>query len=146
MLAINGVYIVLSLPSATDRNVKVNETVETNDVAQAEFEPSPTEAIPAAPVEEDTAALVETVVSITGDSVVGNALYQSSYVRCLGLNAIGQGIFPKLAGQTAEKIAADLRAYRAGEKTGPMAGMMAPMAAGLSDGEIDNLAAFISGL
>jgi len=89
---------------------------------------------------------VENIVNTAGDAVGGATLYQSSCASCHGVNAEGLGIFPKLVGQTANKIAADLRAYRAGEKTGRMARMMVPISAGLSDGEIDNLAAFLSGL
>jgi len=140
------VYLVQSLLSTIKRNTTVGETVETPVVAQAEPEPSATEAAPAAPVVEDTAALVETVASIAGDAVGGAALYQSSCASCHGLNAEGQGIFPKLVGQTADEIAANLRAYRAGEKTGGNAAMMTPVAAGLSDQDIANLAAHIAAL
>jgi len=153
LLVIAIVYLVQSLLSTIKRNTTVGETVETPVVAQAEPEPSATEAAPAAPVVEDaapvvedTAALVETVASIAGDAVGGAALYQSSCASCHGLNAEGQGIFPKLVGQTADEIAANLRAYRAGEKTGGNAAMMTPVAAGLSDQDIANLAAHIAAL
>ncbi len=39
-----------------------------------------------------------------------------------------------------------LKKYKAGEQVGPMTSMMAPMAAGLSDADIENIAAYVSGL
>ena len=65
---------------------------------------------------------------------------------CHGVNAEGQGTFPKLAGKTAEEIAGRLKDYRAGKQVGARTAIMAPMAQGLSDADIDALARYIAGL
>lgn len=71
---------------------------------------------------------------------------QSLYTTCIGCHgAAGEGgVGPKLAGQTADNLTAKMKAYRAGEQVGPMTAMMAPMAASLTDDEIDALADYIT--
>ncbi|HID00173.1 MAG TPA: c-type cytochrome [Piscirickettsiaceae bacterium] len=69
----------------------------------------------------------------------------SSCAGCHGANGEG-GVGPKLIGLSAEKAKQLLTDYKAGKQLGPMTSMMAPMAAGLSDSDIDNLAAFIATL
>ncbi|RUM90405.1 MAG: cytochrome C [Thiomicrospira sp.] len=79
----------------------------------------------------------------------GNATAgQSSYSTCVGCHgAAGEGgVGPKLAGQSAADIKAKLHKYKAGEQVGPMTSMMAPMAAGLSDADIENIAAYVATL
>ncbi len=84
--------------------------------------------------------------AFAGDAEAGKALYNSSSCAgCHGANGEG-GVGPKLAGQSADAIKTKLHKYKAGEQVGPMTSMMAPMAAGLSDADIDNLAAFIATL
>ena len=53
------------------------------------------------------------------------------------------GTFPNLAGQKADYLAAQLKAFR--DKTRPSA-IMAPLAASLKDEDIANLAAYFSSL
>ena len=79
-----------------------------------------------------------------GDATAG----QSAYSTCVGCHgAAGEGgVGPKLAGQSAADIADKLKKYKAGEQVGPMTSMMAPMAAGLSDADIANIAAYTSSL
>ncbi|MFP4155080.1 MAG: c-type cytochrome [Halothiobacillaceae bacterium] len=84
--------------------------------------------------------------AIAADEAAGKQLYGSSCASCHGMNGEGQGMFPKLAGHSADEIVADLKAYKAGEKTGANAAMMAPMAAGLSDADMANLGAYIATL
>lgn len=55
-------------------------------------------------------------------------------------------IYPQLAGKAAADIESALKAYRAGERTGGMAAMMAPQAANLSDQDIADIAAHYSQL
>ena len=51
-------------------------------------------------------------------------------------------LWPNLAGQHAAYLAKQMRAFRSGERKDPV---MAPMATGLSDADIDDLAAFYAG-
>lgn len=53
-------------------------------------------------------------------------------------------MYPKLAGQHATYLESAIKAYRDGQRTGGNAVMMAPMAMGLSDADIANLAAYYS--
>ncbi|MGM0541599.1 MAG: c-type cytochrome [Pseudomonadota bacterium] len=73
---------------------------------------------------------------------------QAAYATCIGCHgAAGEGgVGPQLAGQTAADISAKLQMYKAGEQVGPMTSMMAPMAAGLSDADIENIAAYTASL
>ncbi|BBP44068.1 c-type cytochrome [Thiosulfativibrio zosterae] len=79
-----------------------------------------------------------------GDVAAG----QASYATCVGCHgAAGEGgVGPKLAGQAAADISHKLHQYKAGEQVGPMTSMMAPMAAGLSDADIANIAAYTASL
>ncbi len=84
--------------------------------------------------------------AFAGDAAKGQELFNSSSCAgCHGANGEG-GVGPKLAGQSADDIKAKLHKYKAGEQVGPMTSMMAPMAAGLSDADIDNIAAYIATL
>lgn len=83
--------------------------------------------------------------AFAGDAAAGKAIYGSSCAGCHGANGEG-GVGPKLAGQSAKDIADKMHKYKAGEQVGPMTSMMAPMAAGLSDADIENIAAFIATL
>lgn len=73
---------------------------------------------------------------------------QAAFSTCVGCHgAAGEGgVGPKLAGQDASAIKAKLHKYKAGEQVGPMTSMMAPMAAGLSDADIENIAAYVATL
>lgn len=77
-----------------------------------------------------------------GDVNAGKAAY-STCMGCHGAAGEG-GVGPKVAGQDAASLADKLRKYKAGEQVGPMTAMMAPMAAGLSDADIENLAAYMA--
>ena len=70
---------------------------------------------------------------------------RTSCGRCHGVDGLGRGVgaFPTLAGQTEEYLAASLQAY-AGDKRA--SGMMQPIAAALSGDEVQELAAYYSGL
>jgi cytochrome c553 len=54
--------------------------------------------------------------------------------------------YPNLAGQQEQYIKLSLKAYKAGERSGGQAAIMAGMAAPLTDEDIDNLAAYYSSL
>lgn len=63
---------------------------------------------------------------------------------CHGAKGISAaGIYPNLAGQKADYLAAQLKAFREKTRANPV---MAPMAAGLKDEDISALAAYYSSL
>jgi cytochrome c553 len=63
---------------------------------------------------------------------------------CHGLNGISAiPNYPNLKGQKEQYLVKSLRAYRDGQRNDPL---MSPMAKPLSDTDIDNLAAYFSGL
>ncbi|MEW6765019.1 MAG: c-type cytochrome [Pseudomonadota bacterium] len=94
-----------------------------------------------APAAADEAA----PAAAAGDVAAGKTKY-ATCAACHGMNAEGQGIFPKLAGQSAGDLADKLKKYRAGEQVGPMTAMMAPNATGLSDADIADLSAYLASL
>ena len=65
-------------------------------------------------------------------------------MACHGANGISQiPMYPNLAGQKEQYLAIQLKAFRAGERKNMV---MAPMVAGLSDADIENLAAYYASL
>ena len=63
---------------------------------------------------------------------------------CHGNNGISMiPMYPNLAGQKEQYLVLQLKAFRDGERKNMV---MAPMAAGLSDTDIDNLSAYFSSL
>lgn len=84
-------------------------------------------------------------MSEDGDADAGKLKFKSTCVPCHGTKAEGL-VGPKLAGQPTTEIIRKLTEYRADKKRGPMTYMMAPMAKGLTEEEMKNVAAFVSGL
>lgn len=82
--------------------------------------------------------------AFAGDVAAGKTLFANSCASCHGVNAEGQGMFPKLAGQAAADVTSKLNTYKSGGQVGPMTSMMAPMAMGLSDADIANVAAYLA--
>ncbi len=89
------------------------------------------------------------------DIDAGKKLYEQSCASCHGMQAQGQGMFPKLSGKSAEHIVTALGHYKNGnqdalKEMGNLGGsnypIMAPNAAGLSDSDMENLGAFIGNL
>lgn len=63
---------------------------------------------------------------------------------CHGANGISASpLWPNLAGQKEAYLAKQIRAFKSGERKDPS---MAPMVAGLTDADIDNLAAYYASL
>jgi cytochrome c553 len=78
------------------------------------------------------------------DVEAGRAIADSSCLACHGKNGIGIiPMYPNLAGQKAEYTAAQMRAFRSGERKNPI---MAPLAANLSDADIEAVAAYYATL
>jgi cytochrome c553 len=69
----------------------------------------------------------------------------TSCARCHGVDGLGRGLgaFPKLAGQRPAYLFASLQAFARGERH---SGIMQPIAAGLSEGEMRELARYYGGL
>jgi cytochrome c553 len=86
-----------------------------------------------------------------GDPAAGKEKY-ATCAACHGADGMGQGgAFPKLTGLGEDEVVKSLTAYREGDQEylksvglGDRYGTMAPNAAGLSDDDIANLAAYIA--
>lgn len=94
-------------------------------------------------VEEKVVKQVEAAKEVVA-SVNGQQVY-ATCAGCHGAQAEG-GIGPKLAGQAVADIVDKLKRYKAGEQIGPLTGMMAPMAAPLSDEEMQAVAEYTASL
>ncbi|MFK7793903.1 MAG: cytochrome c [Gammaproteobacteria bacterium] len=78
-----------------------------------------------------------------GDIAAGKAK-SASCIACHGSAGISPTpIWPNLAGQKEQYLVAQLKAFKDGTRANPQ---MAPMAAGLSDEDMANLAAYYSSL
>ena len=78
-----------------------------------------------------------------GDAAAGKAKSMLC-AACHGAEGIsGNDIWPNHAGQKQGYLVKQIKAFRDGNRKDPM---MAPMVSGLSDEDIDNLAAYFSGL
>jgi len=66
---------------------------------------------------------------------------------CHGANGVATiSNYPNLAGQKADYIVAQLKAFKSGERKGAQSAIMAPMAANLSEQDMLDLAAYFSSL
>ena len=80
---------------------------------------------------------------LAGDVAAGKAKAMMCSA-CHGANGISQiPMYPNLAGQKEQYLVLQLKAFRDGQRKNMV---MAPMAAALSDTDIDNLAAFYASL
>lgn len=82
--------------------------------------------------------------AMAGDGTAGEAVYGSK--GCMGChgpagNSPNPAMFPKTAGLEESYLVEQLKAFRSGERSNPM---MTPMATGLTDEEIANLAAYLA--
>lgn len=83
-------------------------------------------------------------VAVAGDVAAGEATYSAK--GCMGChgpagNSPNPAMFPKTAGKEESYLLTQLKAFRSGERSNPM---MSPMANGLTDEEIANLAAYLA--
>lgn len=85
-----------------------------------------------------------------GQSIYRAGVPSKGVAACSGCHSPnGSGMpaqFPRLAGQHPEYIAAQLKAFRAGERANDLNGMMRTTAGKLSDKEIAALAEYVAGL
>jgi len=90
-----------------------------------------------------TAFCLNSSIGFAGDAAAGKTK-AATCGACHGVNGISPNdIWPNLAGQKVGYLVAQLKAFRDGQRSNPM---MAPMAAPLSDTDIDNLAAYYASL
>ena len=81
--------------------------------------------------------------AFAGDAAAGKAKSMTC-MACHGAAGISPNdIWPSLAGQKEGYLVKQIKAFRDGGRVDPM---MAPMVKSLSDADIDNLAAYYSGL
>ena len=81
--------------------------------------------------------------ALAADPEAGKAK-AAACAACHGENGISTNpLWPNLAGQQGPYLIAQLKAFRDGSRQNPL---MSPMATGLSDADIENLAAYYSGL
>lgn len=81
--------------------------------------------------------------AVAGDAAKGKAR-STTCIACHGANGISAiPMYPNLAGQKQMYLELAIKAYRDGTRKNPV---MSPMAAGLSDEDIANLAAYYSSL
>ncbi|MCF6264846.1 MAG: cytochrome c [Xanthomonadales bacterium] len=82
-------------------------------------------------------------IAIAGDVVAGEEKSKEC-VACHGADGNGTDPqYPRLAGQHQDYLAKSLRDYKSGDRKNPI---MSSMVVGLSDDDIDNLAAFYASL
>ena len=80
---------------------------------------------------------------LAGDAAAGKAK-AASCAGCHGANGVSNNpLWPNLAGQQSGYLVKQMKAFRDGTRNDPM---MSPMAKPLSDADIDNIAAYYSGL
>jgi len=91
---------------------------------------------PAPVVEKQAETAKEVAAAPNGEKIYATC------VGCHGAKAEG-GLGPRLNNQKPEDIVAKLKKYKAGEQMGPMTGMMAPMAAGLSVDDMKAIAEYV---
>ena len=90
--------------------------------------------------------MLSTASMAAGDAAAGKAK-AATCIACHGENGVSLiPSYPNLAGQKVDYIVAQLQAFKSGERKGASSAIMAPMAAGLSEQDMMDLAAYFSGL
>lgn len=92
------------------------------------------------------ACLIPSLSMAAGDVAAGKAK-AAVCAGCHGPAGISFApMYPNLAGQKETYLVNALKAYKAGQRTGGMAGVMTGQAAALSETDMNNLAAYFSSL
>ncbi|NPA71705.1 MAG: cytochrome c [Gammaproteobacteria bacterium] len=125
------------------------------DVKQPAAVEAPKATLQAAPVAEvitETVEVVavkaeepEVVVVTQVEAVIAVPAGEKAYATCVGCHGASAegGVGPRLNNQASADIVAKLEKYKAGEQMGPMTGMMAPMAAGLSTDDMKAISEYV---
>ncbi len=93
-----------------------------------------------------TFTLMFSGTSIAGDAVAGKAK-AAVCAACHGADGIATiDGYPNLKGQNEKYIVTSLKAYKSNQRSGGMAAVMSAQAMGLSDQDMENLAAYFSSL
>lgn len=89
-------------------------------------------------------AVASTTTLAAGDAAAGKAKFAMCQ-GCHGANghSANEAVFPSVAGKDAAYVKEQLNAFRSGKRDNPT---MKPMAAGLTDADVENLAAYIATL
>lgn len=88
--------------------------------------------------------LLSSAAVAAGDAAAGKAKAVTCGA-CHGANGVSMiPNYPNLAGQKADYLVAQLMAFKSGERKGAQAAIMAPMASGLSEQDMKDLAAYFS--
>ena len=87
-----------------------------------------------------------TGANAAGDAAAGQGK-AGGCAACHGTDGVGTGpTFPNLAGQKAEYLLAQLKAFKSGERGGALSAIMAPNTLTLSEQDMADLAAYFSSL
>ena len=87
--------------------------------------------------------LSTSAVATAGDPAAGKAK-SATCAACHGANGISNNpLWPNLAGQKDQYLVKQMKAFRDGQRQDPA---MSPMVKNLSDGDIEDLAAYYAGL
>jgi cytochrome c553 len=87
--------------------------------------------------------MISASAAMAGDAAAGKAK-SATCAGCHGAEGVSANpLWPNLAGQKEAYLVKQLKAFRDGTRSDPM---MSPMAKPLSDADIENLAAYYSGL
>lgn len=116
--------------------------------AVVEAPKAPLQTAPAPVIEEKVEAVKEAVKEVVAEHVPEVATAPSgekAFATCVGCHgAMAEGgLGPRLNNQAPEDIVAKLEKYKAGEQLGPMTGMMAPMASGLTSDDMKAIAEYV---
>lgn len=91
-----------------------------------------------------TGALVATAFAHAADPVVGKQKYETTCVACHGAKGISIApIYPNVADQKKEYLISQMAAFRDGTRKNAI---MEPMAKGLTDTDIANIAEYLSAI
>lgn len=92
------------------------------------------------------AVLASTSLHADGDAAAGKGK-AAVCIACHGANGVAIApTYPNLAGQKAPYIVAQMQAFKSGERKGAASAIMAPMAAGLSEQDMKDIAAYFSAM
>ncbi|MEM7694534.1 MAG: c-type cytochrome [Pseudomonadota bacterium] len=92
------------------------------------------------------ALVVQAPNAAAQDGAAGEEIYQGVCRNCHGPTAKGMASYPRLVGHEAAYLIDRLKTYRAGEQVSWNSALMIPHAQPLSDADIENIAAYLTGL